>query len=87
MERGDRTRPSFSLCTWSTRLVGSERRHPVYVLEQSNEAYYFRLDETLVRTWLMQADLGCADAALLAQYPGNFAACVLGRLFPPGIDI
>jgi hypothetical protein len=33
MERVDRTRPSFSLCTWSTRLVGSERRHPVYVLE------------------------------------------------------
>jgi hypothetical protein len=58
--------------------VGSERRRPVYVLEQSNEAYYFKLDEALVRTWLSQSALACADAGLLATYPDNFAGAMLG---------
>ena len=48
--------------------VGHESRHPVYVLEQSNEAFYFRLDEALVRAWLAQPEMGCADGALLDEY-------------------
>jgi hypothetical protein len=57
--------------------VGHESRHPIYVLEQSNEAFYFKLDEQLVRAWLTQPALGCADAALLADFQGNFAASML----------
>ena len=48
--------------------VGHESRHPIYVLEQSNEAFYFKLDEPLVRAWLTQPALGCADGALLADF-------------------
>ncbi|MCK1723237.1 hypothetical protein IVA81_37155 [Bradyrhizobium sp. 141] len=58
--------------------AGHEPLHPVYVLEQSNEAYYFKLDEELVRAWLRQSELGCADAALLDDFSGNFAAAMLG---------
>lgn len=58
--------------------VGQEARHPVYVLEQSNEAFYFKLDEALVRVWLSQAALGCVDAGLLSEYSDNFAAAMLG---------
>ena len=58
--------------------TGHESKHPVYVLEQSNEALYFKLDEQLVRAWLAQPALGCVDAALLAQFQGNFAASMLG---------
>lgn len=58
--------------------VAQEARHPVYVLEQSNEAFYFKLDEALVRTWLSQDALGCVDIGLLAEYPDNFAAAMLG---------
>jgi hypothetical protein len=58
--------------------VGHESRHPIYVLEQSNEALYFKLDEQLIRAWLTQPALGCADAALLANFQGNFAASMLG---------
>jgi hypothetical protein len=57
--------------------VGHEARHPVYVLEQSNEAYYFNLDEALVRAWLAQIELGCADSALLDEFQENFAAAML----------
>lgn len=58
--------------------AGHEQLHPVYVLEQSNEAYYFKLDEKLVRAWLRQPEMGCADAALLDEFNGNFAAAMLG---------
>lgn len=58
--------------------AGHEPLHPVYVLEQSNEAYYFKLDEELVRSWLRQSELGCADVALLDDFSGNFAAAMLG---------
>jgi hypothetical protein len=58
--------------------AGHEPLHPVYVLEQSNEAYYFKLDERLVRAWLRQPELGCADVALLDDFKGNFAAAMLG---------
>lgn len=58
--------------------VAQEARHPVYVLEQSNEAFYFKLDEALVRAWLSQDALGCVDIGLLAEYPDNFAAAMLG---------
>jgi hypothetical protein len=58
--------------------VGQDARHPVYVLEQSNEAYYFKLDEALVRAWLAQPGLGCADIALLSDFQDNFAAAMLG---------
>jgi hypothetical protein len=63
-----------------TVQVGQERRHPVYVLEQSNEAFYFKLDETLVRQWLSQPEMSCADAELLAEYPDNFAAAMLASV-------
>ena len=56
--------------------VGHESRHPVYVLEQSNEAFYFRLDEALVRAWLAQPETGCADGALLAELD---KARIIGR--------
>ncbi len=58
--------------------AGQEALHPVYVLEQSNEAYYFKLDEALVRAWLAQKQLGCSDVSLLTQFGGNFAAAMLG---------
>ncbi|UVK57106.1 hypothetical protein DBIPINDM_004533 [Mesorhizobium sp. AR02] len=58
--------------------VAQEARHPVYVLEQSNEAFYFKLDEALVRAWLSQASLGCVDIGLLTEHPDNFAAAMLG---------
>ena len=57
--------------------IGSEHLHPVYVLEQSNEAYYFKLDENLVREWLVQQELNCADADFLGEFQGNFAAAML----------
>jgi hypothetical protein len=58
--------------------VAGEMRHPIYVLEQSNEALYFKLDEKLVRSWLSQSALGCADASLLDEFGGNnFAASML----------
>jgi hypothetical protein len=57
--------------------VGHDQRHPVYVLEQSNEAFYLTLDESLVREWLSQPELGCVDLALLAAHPRNFAAAML----------
>jgi hypothetical protein len=47
--------------------VGQEFRHPVYVHEQSKEAFYFKLDESLVRTWLSQPEMGCVDAGLLDE--------------------
>jgi hypothetical protein len=58
--------------------VGQDMRHPLYVLEQSNEAFYFKLSEGLVREWLSQPALACVDARLLAEYPSNFAAAMLG---------
>jgi hypothetical protein len=57
--------------------TAQEPRHPVYVLEQSNEAFYFQLDEALVRSWLSQPELGCTDASLLTDFPDNFAAALL----------
>lgn len=60
--------------------VGHESRNPVYVLEQSNEAYYFKLDEGIVRAWLTQAELGCSDVHLLSEFGGNFAAAMLGSV-------
>jgi hypothetical protein len=58
--------------------AGQEALHPVYVLEQSNEAYYFKLDEALVRHWLTQRELECSDVDMLDQFGGNFAAAMLG---------
>lgn len=58
--------------------VGAENLHPVYVLEQSNEAFYFKLDEGRVRAWLSQPELGCVDIGLLGEFEGNFAAAMLG---------
>lgn len=57
--------------------IGHESRHPVYVLEQSNEAFYFKLEEALVRTWLSQPEMGCVDIGLLNEFPDNFAAAML----------
>ena len=52
--------------------IAKERRHPVYVLRQKNEAFYFRLDQDRVRAWLEQ--LGCEDGHLLAASPSLRAA-------------
>jgi hypothetical protein len=62
---------------FSTVQVGQESRHPVYVLEQSNEAFYFKLDEGLVRSWLLQPELACVDGNFLNAFSNNFAAAML----------
>jgi hypothetical protein len=49
-----------------TRIKG-EMKHPIYVLQQKNEAFYFQLDEELVKDWL--ATIGCSDARLLLETP------------------
>jgi hypothetical protein len=46
--------------------------HPVYVMRQKNEAFYFRLDAARVHAWLEQ--LGCQDGALLTSEPSLKAA-------------
>lgn len=74
--RHDRQMP-VRLNLFPTVEAGKEHRHPVYVLEQSNEAYYFKLDQSLVREWLAQPELSCSDLALLAAFPDNFAAPML----------
>lgn len=75
--RHDRWMP-VRLNLFQKMQVGAESRHPIYVLEQSNEALYFKLDEWLVRSWLMQSSLSCADANLLGEFQGNnFAASML----------
>ena len=77
LQRHDRWMP-VRLNLFQKVPVGRESRHPIYVLEQSNEALYFKLEEHLVRTWLTQPALGCADANLLREFQGNFAASMLG---------
>lgn len=52
--------------------VGGQNVHPVYVLRQKNEAFFFRLDPKLVREWLLL--LRCADASLLESEPSLTAA-------------
>lgn len=37
-------------------LIGEDRKHPIFVLKQNNEAIYVRLDETAVREWLLSLD-------------------------------
>ena len=58
-------------------LVGgmSEPVHPIYVLRQKNEAFYFRLKEDRVRAWL--EGLVCADRGLLASEPSLRGALLL----------
>jgi hypothetical protein len=51
VRRHERWMP-VSLNLFQKVQVGHESRHPVYVLEQSSEAFYFKLDEQLVRSWL-----------------------------------
>jgi hypothetical protein len=46
--------------------------HPVYVLRQKNEAFYFRFDGARVRAWLEALD--CQDGVLLANTPSLRAA-------------
>lgn len=46
--------------------------HPVYVMRQKNEAFYFRLDTARVHAWLER--LGCQDGALLTNEPSLKAA-------------
>ena len=53
------------LCFFPTVSVAGERKHPVYVLTQMNEAYYFRLNIDVLRHWLTQ--LGCADESYLGS--------------------
>jgi hypothetical protein len=74
--RHDRQMP-VRLNLFPTVEAGGDHKHPVYVLEQSNEAYYFELDQSLVREWLAQPAIGCSDLTLLSSYPDNFAAAML----------
>lgn len=53
--------------------------HPVYVLRQTNEAFYFKLDEQRVVSWLRSLD--CQDAALLASEP-SLAGALLASAHP-----
>jgi hypothetical protein len=53
--------------------------HPVYVLRQTNEAFYFKLDERRVISWLER--LNCQDAALLASEP-SLAGSLLTSAHP-----
>jgi hypothetical protein len=53
--------------------------HPVYVLRQTNEAFYFRLDEARVLAWLH--NLNCQDSALLETEP-NLAGALLMSAHP-----
>lgn len=53
--------------------------HPVYVLRQTNEAFYFKLDEQRVVSWLRKLD--CQDAALLASEP-SLAGALLTSAHP-----
>ena len=76
VRRHDRQMP-VRLNLFPTVEAGHDRKHPVYILEQSNEAYYFKLDQSLVREWLIQPEIGCSDLALLSNYPDNFAAPML----------
>ncbi len=76
LNRHDRFMP-VRLNLFDRVQVGGERKHPVYVLEQSNEALYFKLNESLVREWLAQSVLGCSDIAFLSDFQGNFAASML----------
>jgi hypothetical protein len=55
------------LCLFPETRIGREMKHPVYVLQQKNEAFYFQLDEALVRIWL--AAIGCSDTRLLNDAP------------------
>ncbi|MGH3428809.1 MAG: hypothetical protein ACRDQZ_14790, partial [Mycobacteriales bacterium] len=49
--------------------------HPVYVLRQTNEAFYFRLDEARVLGWLRS--LNCGDSALLETEPSLAGALLM----------
>lgn len=49
--------------------------HPVYILRQTNEAFYFKLDERRVIAWLQS--LNCQDAALLASEPSLAGALLM----------
>lgn len=44
------------------RDQGSGGRHPIYTVSQSNEAFYVRIDEDLVREWLDENGVGLATA-------------------------
>jgi hypothetical protein len=55
--------------------------HPVYVLRQKNEAFYFRLDEERVCNWLHQ--LSCVDDALLNSEPSLAGALLRSSLATP----
>ena len=53
--------------------------HPVYVMRQKNEAFYFRLDAERVRVWLDTLD--CEDGHLMTNEP-SLAAALLRSLHP-----
>jgi hypothetical protein len=55
--------------------------HPVYVLRQKNEAFYFRLDEGRVRDWLTR--LSCVDADMLGSEPSLAGALLRSSAATP----
>jgi hypothetical protein len=79
-QRAGRSVPT-RLCLFDHVTVGGEFSHPVYVLRQQNEAFYFRLNPNLARRWL--EGLGCVDAGLLQTEP-SLGGALLSSAHPMG---
>ncbi|MDA3807059.1 MAG: hypothetical protein PF440_04015 [Thiomicrorhabdus sp.] len=56
--------------------IDEDRKHPIFVLKQNNEAIYVRLNETAVREWLNRLNTSedITDAPLGQQYLENVPA-------------
>jgi len=63
------------LCLFPKIPVAGQRLHPLYVLTQQNEAYYFRLHEQAVRDWLEKMD--CVDRHFLESEPSLAGAILM----------
>ncbi len=61
--------------------VGDEHVHPIYVLRQSNEAFYFKLDKERVAAWL--DSLACVDGSFLRSEP-SLAGALFMSAHPMG---
>lgn len=68
------------LCLFPETRIRAERKHPIYVLQQKNEAFYFQLDEKCVLNWLAAA--GCTDTQFL-----NTAPSIAGALLKSSVSM
>ncbi len=78
-QRGGRTPVRLKL--FPKTRVGEAHVHPVYVLRQANEAFYFKLDKSRVLAWL--EGLKCEDASLLTSEP-SLAGALFMSAHPMG---